>query len=56
MKNHRDLEYFVCTYTSDYFLIYDDKYEHVHYDDDYHHASHDTQGFADLQTLLRTTS
>ena len=50
MKNYRDLMSFVCLYTSGYFPIYEDKYEHVHYDDDDGHASHDTRGFADLQT------
>ena len=35
--------YFVCTYTSGYFSIYDDEYGRVHYDDDDDvHASHDT--------------
>ena len=47
------------SYTSGYFLIYDDEYGHVHYDDDdddddddhhHHHASHDIQEFDDLQT------
>ena len=52
MKNYGDLVHFVCTYTSDYFPIYDDEYGHVHYDDHHHHASHDTQGSADLRTLL----
>ena len=32
----------VCSYTSDYFLIYDDGYERVHYDDD--HVLHDIRG------------
>ena len=46
--------YFVCTYTSGYFSIYDDAYGRVKYDDD--HASHDTQGSVDLRKSLRTTS
>ena len=43
-ENYWDLMHFVCTYTSDYFPIYDDEYGLVHYDDDDHHhpASHDT--------------
>ena len=38
----------VCSYTSSYFLIYDDEYIRVHYDDDDNHVSHDIQGFAVL--------
>ena len=43
----------ICSFTSDYFPIYDDEYEHVYYDDDdhhHHHVLHDIWGFADLQT------
>ena len=41
-----------CSYTSGYFLIYDDKHGRVHYDDDgrhhhHYHVSHDTRGFPD---------
>ena len=42
----------VCSYTSGYFLIYDDEYERVHYDGDEHHALHDIRGFADLRMSL----
>ena len=49
--------HFVCSYTSGYFPIYDDEYEHVYYDDDDDgHALHDTQWFADIQTLLQIAS
>ena len=42
----------VCSYTSDYFPIYDDEYGHIQYDDDdEHHVSHDTQKFANLRTF-----
>ena len=41
----------VRSYTSAYFLIYDDEYGCLHYnDDDDDHALHDIRGFADLQT------
>ena len=59
----------VCSYTSGYFLIYDDEYGCVHYnndddeygcvhynDDDDDHALHDIRGFADLQHWLQTAS
>ena len=45
----------MCTYTSGYFPIDDDEYGCIHYDDD-DHVSHSTQGFADLQMSLWTTS
>ena len=32
-ENHRGLMHFACTYTSWYFLIYDDEYGRVRYDD-----------------------
>ena len=41
-ENYRNLMHIVCSYTSGYFSIYDDEYEHVHYDDnDYYHVLHD---------------
>ena len=45
--NYRNLMCIVCSFTSAYFLIYDDEYRGVHYDDDddHHHALHDIRGF-----------
>ena len=44
--------HFVCTYTSGYFPIYDDEYRRVRYNAD---ALHDTPGYVDFRTSLRTT-
>ena len=47
----------VCSYTSDYFPIYDDDYKRVHYDEDGDDQTlHDIRGFADSGRLTRTTS
>ena len=44
----------VYSFTSGYFLIYDDEYECVRYDDDdHHHVLHDIREFVDLRFRYR---